>query len=458
MNKIKGVIGMKFKKRKLTVLTAFVCAIAMLTGCAGTPDSTGTNDAPAANTPTENVSAENTTSDDTASAGGLHVLTLEDVQEMYNPDASTYCQDESMAEPVASGSLDDLAITDAEKETIRGMNLKVGIEMDHLDDAMKLIQQGVRDQCEEYGINLADIWMAEDQTGASTGQRADYQNFLAIADEYDGFFTGLTNSQTNSDILQEIMQKTKVGTWIGTPFGIDWNDPNWIGMSDTNQAEIGLQSAMAAVKLIGESGGSIGTVSSINGKTGRINSVYQHVLGWDKVFAEHPEITVHQAWFDTPADSKTTTASLLASNPDIKVLMVDWAYPPGDDALQVLQELGLKAGEDIYMLTIDYDNVATIPMASYGNDGYVAAIAATRFYEAGANMVRMFVRNILDEGNNVKYFAVNPPPIVTPMNVKTIFRVIVPETVDAIPFPEQIEALTEQWTLEEMGAGALAAD
>jgi ABC-type sugar transport system substrate-binding protein len=328
------------------------------------------------------------------------------------------------------------------------MKLKIGLEQDHLDDAMKLIQQAFRDQCADLGIELSDIWMATEMDGGS--QMNDYQNFLAIADQYDGFFTCLSDASINTDILKKIMQKTNVGFMLAVPFDLDWTDKHFVGITDINAREAGVSSAKAAIKILNGQG-KIGTVGYVNGKNGSINTCYQRYIGWDEVFKENPDVPVVQAWYDNPADSKAVVSSLLAANPDIKTLLVDWSYPPGDNALQVAQELGLKPGKDISVVTIDFDNVVTIPMASKGNDSYAAACVAQTWYTAGANLVKMYAKHILQEGKNVKFVASNPAPVTTPMNVKTNFRIIVPETVSAIPMPKEIEALTEQWSLEELG-------
>lgn len=426
------------------ILAAILCVPLLLTGC---------SDA-AANTSTSATTASSSTSPDTTAKSvdgneeGLHVLTKEDIAEIYNPSALPSFKDSTMETAVVSGTSADLELTEAEKEIIRGMHLKIGLEQDHLDDAMKLIQQAFKDQCQDLGIELTDIWMATEQDGGS--QMNDYQNFLAIADQYDGFFTCLSDASINSDILKEIMKTTDVGYMLAVPFDQDWTDEHFVGITDINAYEAGVSSAKAAIKIVNGQG-TIGTIGYINGQNGSINTCYQRYLGWDKVFAENPDVPVVQAWFDNPADSKAVVATLLAANPDIKTLLVDWSYPPADNAMQACEELGLVPGKDISMVSIDFDNVVTIPMASKGADSYAAACIAQTWYTAGANLVKMYARHILDEGSNVKFVASNPAPVTTPMNVKSNFRIIVPETVTAIPMPKEIESLTDQWTLEDLG-------
>ena len=83
-------------------------------------------------------------------------------------------------------------MTDEEIEQIRAMDLTICLQQDHLDDAMKLIQQAFQDACDELGITLGSIWMAADQSGAAA--RSDYENFLSVTDEYDAFFTCLSDA------------------------------------------------------------------------------------------------------------------------------------------------------------------------------------------------------------------------------------------------------------------------
>ena len=136
---------------------------------------------------------------------GLHYLTKEDITQIYNPDALASYQDDTMAEPVVSGTAEELALTDEEIEQIRAMDLTICLQQDHLDDAMKLIQQAFQDACDELGITLGSIWMAADQSGAAA--RSDYENFLSVTDEYDAFFTCLSDASLNTDILKEIMEE-----------------------------------------------------------------------------------------------------------------------------------------------------------------------------------------------------------------------------------------------------------
>lgn len=380
---------------------------------------------------------------------GLHYLTLEDVLEIYNPDATAAYQDDTMAEAVPSGSVADLALTEEEVEQIKAMNLTICLEQDHLDDAMKLIQQAFKDACAELGITLGSVWMATDMDGAS--QRSDYQNFLAVTDEYDAFFTCLSDASLNTDILKEIMEEIPVGFMLATPQDMDWfNTENYVGITDINAKEAGIQSAKAAIKILNGTG-KLGTIGYENGRVGDINTCYQRYLGWNEVFAENSDVEVVQAWYEDAAASKPVIQSLLSSNPDIKTLLIDWSYPVADYALQVCNEMGLVPGEDIYIVSIDYDNAVTIPMATNGEDSYAAACIAQDWYGAGYNLVYMYARYLLDGGANTKFVAANPAPVCNANNVKTTYGLIIPETVSAIPMVEEVANAENQWTVEELG-------
>lgn len=384
-----------------------------------------------------------------AFAEGLHYLTLDDVKEIYNPNADAAYQDDTMAEAVPTSSKEDLALTEEEVEQIKAMNLKICLEQDHLDDAMKLIQQAFQDACDELGITFDSVWMASAQDGVS--QRSDYQNFLAVTDEYDAFFTCLSDASLNTDILKEIMEEIPVGYMLAVPQDMDWyNTENFIGVTDINAKEAGVQSAKAAVKILNGSG-SIGTIGYENGRVGEINTCYQRYVGWNEVFGENPEVNVVQAWYEDPAASKPIIQSMLSSNPDIKVLLIDWSYPVADYALQVCNENGLVPGEDIYIVSIDYDNAVTIPMATNGEDSYAAACIAQDWYGAGYNLVYMYARYLLDNGENVKFVAANPMPVCTKDNVKTTYGLIIPETVTAIPMVDEVANAAGQWTAADMG-------
>lgn len=446
--------------KKTRKLLALVLSITMIltaaAGCGSTggepaaadsPKATGQNQGNTEN-PTAQPDTEPTGDSKESSEEGLHKLTQEDVLEIYDPVVKAEYKDDSMTEAVKSGSGKDLELTEEEKEKIRSMNLTVALEQDHLDDSMKLVQQAFRDQCADLNIELKDIWVAPAQDGSS--QMEDYQRIEAIAQDYDAIFTCPSDAAMQTEILKKIMKKTKVGFMLAVPFDQDWNDPNFIGITDIDAYQAGVYSAKAAVK-INNGKGKIGTIGYINGKNGTINTCYQRYVGWDDVFAENPDVEVVQEWYDDPAESKSVITGLLASNPDISVLLIDWANPPADSAQTAFKELGYEPWKDISMVTIDIDNTITIPMATDGPDNnYTGAFVAQTWYTAGANLIKMYAKHLLAEETGADYprFVVSSPlPVTVYDNLKTNFTYCMPETVTEIPMPPEIDALENQWDL-----------
>lgn len=441
---------LKRTKKILALGLSCMMMIASAAGCGSTQSQPA--DQPAAQTAEtqQNPSAEPTGQDETKDSAeeGLHKLTQQDILDIYDPVVKAEYKDDSMSEAVKSGTGADLKLTEEEKDKIRSMNLKIALEQDHLDDSMKLIQQAFRDQCEDLNIELSDIWVATAQDGAS--QMEDYQRIEAIAQDYDAIFTCPSDAAMETEILKKIMKKTKLGCMLAVPFDLDWNDPNFIGITDIDAYQAGIYSAEAAVKILNGQG-KIGTIGYINGKNGTINTCYQRYKGWDDVLAKYPDVEVVDEWYDDPAESKSVITGLLASNPDIKVLLIDWANPPADNAQTAFKELGYEAWKDISMVTIDIDNTITIPMATDGPDhNYTGAFVAQTWYTAGANLVKMYCKNLLAEETGETYpkFVVSSPlPVTVYENLKTNFTYCVPESVTEIPVPAEIDALENQWDL-----------
>jgi ABC-type sugar transport system substrate-binding protein len=231
---------------------------------------------------------------------------------------------------------------------------------------------------------------------------------------------------------------------LSVPFGLDWNDPNFIGISDIDAHQAGVYSAKAAVKILNGKG-AIGTIGYINGKKGAIQTCAQRYKGWDEVFKENPDVKVVQKWFDDPAQSKSVISSLLSSNPDIKVLLVDWANPPADQAQQVFKERGLKPWKDISLVTIDLDNTVSIPMAMSGPDNnYTGAFITQTWYGAGANLVKLYAKKLLDAQKAPKYVVSPPLPVTTWENLQTHYTKAVPKDWQ---IPAEIMNLKNPWPL-----------
>lgn len=422
--------------RFIALLVATAVLAGIISGCDTTAPIKSDVGAPA--------SASTAPDADTASdPGGLYKLTQDDILEIYSTQTDARYKDDTMSDGVKPSDLSKIQLTDEEKDKIRAMNLTVAIEQDHLDDAMKLAQQAIKDQCADLNITVKDVWIATAQDGAS--QMTDYQRIEAIAQNYDCIFTAPSGVANSSEILKKIMKKTKVGYLLSVPFDLDWNDPNFAGISDIDAYQAGVYSAKAAIKILNGQG-TLGTIGYINGHTGAIQTCAERYRGWDDVFAQNPDIKVVQEWFDDPAQSKAVTSGLLSANPNVKVLLIDWANPPADQAQQAFKERGLVPWKDISLVTIDMDNTITVPMALDGpNNNYAGAFISQTWYSAGANLVKQYAKHLL-YGNDAPKYVVSPPlPVTTYDNMRTHFEKVVPAT--GFEIPKQITELQNQWPL-----------
>lgn len=373
---------------------------------------------------------------------GLYKLTQKDVLDIYEKGIQMQYQDIHMKAPVKSASLADIELTDAEKEKIRAMKLKIAFEKDALDDAGKWQLQGAKEVADDLGIEIKDTWIAADKTGVN--QLDDYQRIEAIAQNYDAIFTLPIDLAATSELLKKIMKKTKVGFLASAPFDLNWNDPNFIGVSDADGYMAGVYSAKAAIKIVNGQG-KIGKIGWVNGKNGSFHTVQKRYEGWDSVFKKNPDVKVVEKWYDSPVNAKQVISSMLASNPDIKVLLIDFANPPADQAQAILKERGLKPWKDIAMVTIDLDNTITVPMATSGPDNnYTAAFVSQTWYAVGKNLIKLYAKHLLDGDKAPKFIASPPLPMTTWNNLKTNYKAAVPAN---FVIPKEITELPDQWPL-----------
>jgi ABC-type sugar transport system substrate-binding protein len=173
--------------------------------------------------------------------------------------------------------------------------------------------------------------------------------------------------------------------------------------------------------------------------------VQERYRGWNDVFKENHDVKIVQKWFDDPAKAGDVVSSMLASNPDIKVLLIDWANPPANQAETVFKQRGLKPWKDIAMVTIDLDNTVVVPMAINGPDNnYTAAFVTQTWYNVGKLWGLMYAKHVL-YGNKAPKYVVSPPlPLTTWENLKINYVKAVPQD---YPIPLEVDKLANQWPL-----------
>jgi ABC-type sugar transport system substrate-binding protein len=417
-------------RRKSMRILAFVLIIGLISGLTiGCSNNT-------------NVNKNNSQTQSSVSKEGLYKLTENDVIQMFKPGVYGIYQDKTMKDAVKAVGPDAVQLTEEEKQKIRQMNLKVIVETNHVDDAWKWQLGGLEEVAKDLNIKIDKVWIAPDTS--SLAQLEDYQKIERIAQNYDGFFTLPMDAAASSDILKRIMEKTTLVTLCSAPLGIDWNHPNWGGVVDADGYLAGVYSAEAAIKILNGQG-ALGVVGFVGGREGVFHTVQERYRGWNDVFKEHQDVKIYQEWFDDPSKAGDVVASMLAAHPDIKVLLIDWANPPANQAVTVFQQRGLKPWKDIAMVTIDLDNTIVVPMAQTGPDNnYTAAFVTQTWYNVGRLWGLLFAKHVL-YGNEAPKYVVSPPlPITTWNNLKTHYIKAVPET---YPIPQEVMALTNQWPL-----------
>lgn len=421
---------------RLIALALVVLMISVMTIGCGSKTSTETK--PNQDEPQKKLSKENSA---VSNEQGLHKLTQKDIEEIFQAGVSGIYQDKTMNEAIKAASPADVALTEEEKQKIRDMKLEIAVETNHMDDAFKWQLGGLKDTAKDLGITIKDVWMASDTSNMS--QLEDYQRIESIAQNYDAIFTLPMDVAATSEILKKIMKKTDLVTLCRAPYDIDWNDPNFGGIVDADGYLAGVYSAKAAIKILNGQG-KLGVVGFVGGREGSFHTVQERYRGWNDVFKENPDVEIVQKWFDDPSKAGDVVSSMLASNPDIKVVLIDWANPPANQAETVFKQRGMKPGKDIAMVTIDLDNTVAVPMAINGPESYTAAFVTQTWYNVGKLWGEMYAKHVL-YGNKAPKYVVSPPlPQTTPENLKTHYTKAVPED---YPIPPEISKLTDQWPL-----------
>ena len=371
-----------------------------------------------------------------------HQLTQKDVLEIYQPGVIMKYQDIYMKEAFPTANLQDLVFTPEEKQKIRDMHLKIAFEKDALDDPGKWQLTGAKEVSDDLGITIKDIWIAADKTGVN--QMDDYQRIEAIAQNYDAIFTLPIDLAADSEPIKRIMAKTHVGLICSVPFNLDWHDPHFVGVSDSDGYLTGIYSVKAAAKILGGKG-VIGTIGWVNGRKGAFHTCQARYEGWDAALKDYPNIKVVQKWYDSPGNAKDVISSLLAANPDIDLLLIDFANPPADQAQQILKERGLRPWKDIVMVTIDMDDTVTVPMAKDGpNNNYTGAFVTQMWYDVGKNMIRLYAKHMLYGDKAPKFIASPPLPVTVWNNLYTDYQMAVPAD---WKIPDIFKSLKGQWPL-----------
>jgi ABC-type sugar transport system substrate-binding protein len=374
---------------------------------------------------------------------GFYKLTQQDIEEIFETAAyGEYFDQTVMTEPVTSSGPESVLLTEEEKEKIRGMNLVVAEETWGVNDPMEQMIDGLEEVMKELNVRFEDKWLAPEIS--SEAQIQDWQRFEAIAGNYDGFFTIALDQASGTDIIGRIMEKTMVTFIVSPVWGIPFDDPNFGGFADADAYLGGLYSAEAAIKILNDSG-TLGTMGWAAGRDGVFHSVAERYRAWNDVFAKYPDLTVKQTWFDNPDTGGEVVAGFLASNPDIRVLLIDWSDSPAIQAMEVLGQLGLKAWEDIVIVTMDTADGICIPMALDGPDNnMIAAYVPLTWYHTGRLWGLVWAKNIVTGGKGPKYVTSPPMPVTVYENLETMYKKSVPK---GWPIPKEVEELKNQWPL-----------
>ena len=426
------------KKKIISIVTAGVLAGTMLVGCGGSNEAATTSASSKKAEVKEEVkdaSVEKIVEE--VDSTGLYTLTADDIKEISKDLGSAVYKDQTMDEGIEGVSAEAVSLTDEEIQKIKDMNLEIGVEFGANGDTYKWMNAGIDEACEALGITVKDTWYSTDQ--ANLTQLEDYMKILSVANNYDAFVTLPMDAASQSEVLLQIQDIIPVEYMSTAPFNADWNAENFCGVTDVDAYKAGQMTAKAAVKILGETGGKIGTVGYINGHEGSLLTCKLRYDGWDDVLGENG-IEPVEVWYDNPEEAKPVIQSMLSANPDINVLLVDWSGYAGNQALQVIKEMGLT-GRDIKIVCIDLDDTTAIPMGEDA-DSPSAALVAQPWYAVGRDCIYQMAYHFLYPDKTPKFIASTPEPVATHYNIKNVYKNSVPASYD---IPETITNLDDQW-------------
>ena len=407
------------KKLKLffifSIIIAVVISLSVIQGCVSSKETTEKTSLAEEPEVTEAPMSE--TEPTESSEDRYYKLTKEDVLSFYSPIGLQEYTDISMDRSIPSADASELEFTESEIEQLKSMNLKIGLAHAWLDDAAKWFIMGAEGAAKELGIDMANVWIGKEGTGAS--QLEDFAIMSAITDEYDAYIVVSVEYDVTSQALIDLVEKIPVVFHPSAPLGIDWNHPNYIGVSTPDTYLEGIKSAEGAARILNYKG-TIGTGGWEVGRTGGFPLGMQIYNGWTETFAKYPDIKLVQVWWDDPGNAKPVIAGQLAANPEIELMLIDWTNPPADQAQALYKEMGYTAWKDMVQVTIDTDNTIVIPMALDGPDNnYTAAFIGGAWTESGRDAVYMYGKYMLYGGDNAPKFVASPPlPLTTYENLK----------------------------------------
>lgn len=339
-------------KRSATVaMIAFVSATALLAGCTADSDNGGGADSGAEN-PLADVTAEELVPEDIVGLG---------------PNG------------VESGTLDDVQLTDEEKEQAKAAGYRVGIVMQTMNIEWSTEQvRAITDRLEEYGAEVVGV---VDPNFDVQEQVSGIENMIQLAP--DAIISIPVDDTATAEAYRKIGEAgIKLIMMDNVPKGLEY-PTDYQGMVSSDNQGNGAVCAEALAKFIPD-GGTVGVLDF--GVDFFVTK--ERMKGFvDWMEENRPDITIKVAEFLDPANSGQDAADFLTANPDVQGMFTEWEVP----AVGIDQAVRAQ-GKEMPITAVNIASDVAIDLATGGN---IKALGAQVPYDQGLAEADMAIKVLL---------------------------------------------------------------
>ncbi len=299
-------------------------------------------------------------------------------------------------------------VTGDDIEQIRNMDLKVTIMLQSTaEDWSQLVNAGIRDVAEEFGIEVLTTGWAEWDPVTEIDV---IETMMALEPDY--IITMTSGPEATSDVYRRAVDAgIKVSILDVVISGLSYPDEA-IGVSSSDSVGLGVCSAHIMAEALHEKYGEYrGKVITVDwGIEFFVTNMRE--LGFRQHIAYYSDIeVVGRETFPDPTKARDVAEAFLTKYPDIDGVFITWTEPCG---LGVYDAAAILGRTDLIMTSVDLSERTAIEIAR-AEGPIFAGITDQDPYELGVNAVYQIVLH--EVGKEVPPFVVAPTMRVTRGNL-----------------------------------------
>ena len=285
----------------------------------------------------------------------------------------------------------EIALSQEEKKRLRNGHFRVAISFHYTGTAWaELHEKGIRDELEQYGIDVISVMDAHFDADLQTMQ---LQSILI--QQPDAVIAIPADDKRTAGHFQELAAVTKLVFISNLPENTGKN--SYVSCVSVNEAENGAN----AGRMLGEYFHGKKDV-----KVGFINhgavfyATRERDAAAEKALENFPNVEiVTSRGFGQIENAYQVCRDMVTAHPEIQALYVSWDQP----ALRAIRALKELHREDIAVFTTDLDT----EIAAYMERGIVKGISTQRFYEQGRAAALAAAKSLVSD-SVPKYVGVQP--------------------------------------------------